>query len=91
MTVVETEVVITNRVGLHARPARLLVQTAAQFQSRIQVQSGEKSANARSIVGVLKLGAAAGDILHIHAEGEDAQEAVRTLADLIQRKFDEEE
>ena len=91
MTVVETKVVISNRVGLHARPARLLVQTAAQFQSRIQVLSGEKSANARSIVGVLKLGAACGDILHIHAEGEDAQEAVKTLTDLIERKFDEEE
>ncbi|MBV9230974.1 MAG: HPr family phosphocarrier protein [Chloroflexi bacterium] len=91
MTVVETKVVISNRVGLHARPARLLVQTAAQFQSRIQVLSGEKSANARSIVGVLKLGAALGDTLHIHAEGEDAEEAVKTLADLIERKFDEEE
>lgn len=91
MTIAETNVVITNRVGLHARPARLLVQNAAQFQSRIQVQSGEKSANARSIVAVLKLGAAFGDILHIRAEGEDAEEAVKTLTNLIQRKFDEEE
>ncbi len=91
MNVVETQVVITNRVGLHARPARLLVQSAAQFQARIQIQVGEKSANARSIVGVLKLGATLGDTLHIRAEGEDAQEAVRALADLIQRKFDEEE
>jgi len=91
VNVVETQVVITNRVGLHARPARLLVQSAAQFQARIQIQVGEKSANARSIVGVLKLGATLGDTLHIRAEGEDAQEAVRALADLIQRKFDEEE
>ncbi len=91
MAVVETGVVIINRVGLHARPARLLVQTAAQFQSHIHVQSGDKSTNARSIVGVLKLGAAPGNTLHIHAEGEDAEEAVKTLTDLIQRKFDEQE
>lgn len=91
MNVVDTQVVITNRVGLHARPARLLVQSAAQFQARIQIQVGEKSANAKSIVGVLKLGATLGDTLHIHAEGEDAPEAVRALTELIQRKFDEEE
>jgi phosphotransferase system HPr (HPr) family protein len=91
MPVVETKVVIINRVGLHARPARLLVQTAAQFQSQIQVQTGDKSANARSILGILKLGARAGDILHIHAQGEDADEAVKTLTELVQRKFDEEE
>jgi phosphotransferase system HPr (HPr) family protein len=91
MTVVETSVVITNKVGLHARPARLLVQTAAQFQSKVQVQHGDKTANARSIVGVLKLGAALGDTLVLRAEGEDAEKAVNTLAELVQRKFDEEE
>ncbi len=91
MTVAETRVVILNKVGLHARPARLLVQTAAQFQSYIQVHAGDKSANARSIIGILKLGAASGDTLHIHAEGEDAEEAVKRLTELVQRKFDEEE
>ena len=60
MSIIETNVTITNRVGLHARPARLLVQTAAQFQSQIQVRRGEKTANAKSIVGVLKLGAVMG-------------------------------
>lgn len=88
---VETSVLITNRVGLHARPARLLVQTAAQFQSQIRVQCGEKTANAKSIVGVLKLGAVMGNTLVLRAEGEDAEEAISALADLIRRKFDEEE
>lgn len=91
MTVIETSVVIANKVGLHARPARLLVQTAAQFQSKVQVQCGDKTANARSIVGVLKLGAVLGNTLVLRAEGEDAEKAVRTLAELVQRKFDEEE
>lgn len=91
MPVIETSVVITNRVGLHARPARLLVQTAAQFQSRIQLQLGEQLINARSILGVLKLGAVQGDTVLIRADGEDAEDAVKTLTDLVNRKFEEEE
>jgi phosphocarrier protein HPr len=87
--VVETSVVIINKVGLHARPARLLVQTAAQFRSQIQLQHGEKTANAKSIVGVLKLGAVLGDTITLRAEGEDAEEALKTLIDLVNRKFDE--
>jgi len=91
VSIVETSLVITNKVGLHARPARLLVQTAAQFQARISVQCGEKTANAKSILGVLKLGVARGDTLVLHAEGEDAEQAVETLTSLARRKFDEEE
>ena len=91
MTMVETSVVISNKVGLHARPARLLVQTAAQFQSKVQVQHGNKTANAKSIVGVLKLGAVLGDTLILSAEGEDAEKAVSALTELVYRKFDEEE
>jgi phosphotransferase system HPr (HPr) family protein len=89
--VAETSIVITNKVGLHARPARLLVQTAAQFRSQIQVSCGEKVANAKSIVGVLKLGASQGETLRLHAEGDDAEQAIQALSDLIERKFDEEE
>ena len=48
--VAETSIVISNKVGLHARPATVLVQTAALFQSQIQVQFGEKTANAKSIL-----------------------------------------
>ena len=91
MSIAETNVTITNRVGLHARPARLLVQTAARFQSQIQLQCGEKSANAKSIVGVLKLGAVMGDTLLLRAEGEDAEKALDALTNLALRKFDEQE
>jgi len=88
--VVETSVIITNRVGLHARPARLLVQTAAQFRSQIQLRHGEKTANAKSILGVLTLGAILGDTIMLHAEGEDAEEALKVLTDLVNQKFYEE-
>jgi phosphotransferase system HPr (HPr) family protein len=91
MPVAETSVVITNKVGLHARPARLLVQTAAQFQSQIRIEHREKAANAKSILGVLKLGAIHGETIVVCAEGEDAEEAVKTLSDLVNRKFDEQE
>jgi phosphotransferase system HPr (HPr) family protein len=89
--VVETSVMITNQVGLHARPARLLVQAAAQFRSRIQLRHGEKNANAKSILGVLTLGAVLGDTITLHAEGEDAEEALKVLADLVNHKFHEED
>ena len=91
MPIAQTQLVITNKVGLHARPARLLVQTAAQFQSQIRIERGEKAANAKSIVGVLKLGAICGQTIVVRAEGEDAEKAVQTLSDLVNRKFDEEE
>ena len=91
MPIAENRLVITNKVGLHARPARLLVQTAAQFQSQIRLQHGEKAANAKSILGVLKLGARIGETVVVRAEGEDAEQAVKTLADLANRNFDEEE
>jgi len=91
VSIVETNVTITNRVGLHARPARLLVQTAAQYQSQIQLRRGDKIANAKSIVGVLKLGAVMGDTLALRAEGEDAEKALDALTNLALRKFDEKE
>ncbi len=90
MTEAKASITITNRIGIHARPARLLVQTAASFQSKIQLQCDNKAANAKSIVGVLKLGAVQGTTLIIHAEGEDAQEAISALIGLVERKFDEE-
>jgi phosphotransferase system HPr (HPr) family protein len=90
MPVVEKTVVITNKVGLHARPATLFVQEAARFQAQIQVQFGEKSANAKSILGVLKLGARQGASLLLRGDGEDAAEALAALVALVERKFGEE-
>jgi phosphocarrier protein HPr len=91
MAIAQTHLIITNKVGLHARPARLLVQTAAQFQSQIRIEQGEKAANAKSIIGVLKLGTVRGQTIVVRAEGEDAEEAVKTLSDLVNRQFDEQE
>jgi phosphocarrier protein HPr len=86
---VEKVLTLTNKVGLHARPASMFVQTAARFQSTITVVSNGRAANAKRMLAVLQLGAELGAELSITAEGEDAAEAVHALADLVQNRFGE--
>jgi phosphotransferase system HPr (HPr) family protein len=85
----EVTLVVRHSAGLHARPAALFVQTAAQFASHIQVAHGERQANAKSILGVLALGVSQGMAIHIRAEGEDASLAVAALASLVESNFGE--
>lgn len=89
MPMIERTAVITNRVGLHARPAALFVQSAARFQSHIQVRYGELRANAKSMVSILALGASQGATLVIQAEGADARAAVQALVALVENNFGE--
>lgn len=89
MPIMETSLIITNKVGLHARPASMLVQTAARFRSKIQAQCGEKTTNAKSLLGILTLGATSGATILVRADGEDAEQAILALTDLVQRNFDE--
>ncbi|WP_322806765.1 HPr family phosphocarrier protein [Thermanaerothrix sp.] len=88
---VEAKVLIKNKVGLHARPASLFVQTANKFKSAITAIHGERKANAKSILSVLTLGADQGAELILQAEGEDAEEAVQALVSLIESNFGEAE
>ncbi len=81
------QVTITHEVGLHARPAALFVKTASRFGSRISVEAGPKTANAKSIVQVLTLGARQNTVLTITAEGDDEADAVRTLVRLVESDF----
>jgi phosphocarrier protein HPr len=84
----EMRVEIKNEVGLHARPAAIFVQTANKFGSEITVRHGETTANAKSILSILTLGAGKGAILTLNADGEDAEQALQALADLISRDFE---
>ena len=77
------EVTVADEVGLHARPAALFVRLAKTFKSTIVVRNGEREANAKSILRVLTLEAQQGDVLRIDADGDDADEAVRRLHDLL--------
>ena len=83
-------ITIVNRAGIHARPAALLVQTTKDFKCNIYFERGKDKINAKSIMGILALGATYGTELTIIAEGEDEEVAVKTLARLFASKFEEE-
>ena len=70
------EVTILNPSGLHARPAAQIVERAKEFEADIELASGKRTANARSIMSVLALGADTGDLLTITADGRDEDEAI---------------
>lgn len=84
------ELIIQNKVGLHARPASIFVQTANKFKSDIIVEKDGNKVNAKSILGVLSLGAEKGAHIIIEAKGEDENEAIEALESLIENKFGEE-
>ena len=87
---IEQTVTIANRAGIHARPAALLVQTTKNFSCNILFEKGNDQINAKSIMGVITLGAAFGTEIKIIADGEDEQEAVKALVHLFESKFEEE-
>ena len=81
---------IENKAGLHARPAALFAQKASAFKSTIMLLKGEKSVNAKSIIGIMGLGVKQGESLLLKIEGPDAKEAATALEDLVTNKFLEE-
>ncbi|HHV39053.1 MAG TPA: HPr family phosphocarrier protein [Tepidimicrobium sp.] len=85
------EVILKNKTGLHARPASLFVREAAKFSSDIKVIKDNKEYNAKSIMGILSMGAGKGDAITIQADGSDAEEAIESLVKLINDKFNEKE
>jgi len=85
----EITLIVNHEVGLHARPASVFVQTAAKFSSEISVIHGERTANAKSILSVLTLGADKGAEITISAEGDDAVEALAALEELVNNNFGE--
>jgi phosphocarrier protein HPr len=80
---VEKVFTIKNETGLHARPASMFVQKAAKFKSVIKLQKEGKEANAKSIISVLSLGASKGSNITISCAGEDENEALEALVDLL--------
>ena len=72
--------------GLEARPVALLVQVASQYESEIYVESGEKKVNAKSIMGMMTLGLAAGEEVVVSADGADEQEAIANIEKYLSSK-----
>ncbi|HVS01305.1 MAG TPA: HPr family phosphocarrier protein [Thermoanaerobaculia bacterium] len=87
---IEREVEIVNRLGLHARAAAKLVHLAGRFQSDIKLVKDGEAADAKSILGILMLAAAQGTVVTIRCDGPDAQQAMAEVTDLISRRFEEE-
>jgi phosphocarrier protein len=81
---------ILNSSGFHARPAGLFVKTASRFCSSIKVVSGKQTANGKSILSLMLLGATPGAEITIEARGEDEAEALNALEELITGRFGEE-
>jgi phosphocarrier protein HPr len=79
----ETSVRLPEAVDLHARPAADFVRTAMGFDATIQVESGEREANAKSLLAVLALGAKGGTALRLRADGDDAPAALDALAGCV--------
>lgn len=86
---IEREVEIINRLGLHARAAAKLVECAARFSARIQVGRDAQLVDAKSIMSVMMLAAGKGTVLRLSADGRDEQEAIEALLSLIADRFGE--
>jgi len=86
---IEARLVLTNEVGLHARPAAMLVKCSARFKCQVTITAGSKKANGKSIMSVLALGAVKGDELLITAEGIDETACIEELGKLVRTGFGE--
>lgn len=85
------EVVIVNKLGLHARAASKLVTEAGCFQAEIRISKDGREVSGKSIMGVMMLAAARGSRIRIAAEGRDARQALDKLEELVRNRFGEEE
>jgi phosphocarrier protein len=87
---IEKEIQIRNKTGLHARPAALIVQKANQYRSEIFLEKGDDRINAKSIMGVMMLAAAEGSTLKVIASGADEKDAVDQICRLLESDIDQE-
>lgn len=84
------ELVVINKLGIHARPAAMFVKVANRFDSDIFVAKDGETVNGKSIMGLMMLAAGPGSKLTLEAKGTDAEQAIVEIEALLKRKFDEE-
>jgi phosphocarrier protein HPr len=89
--VIEREIEIRNRLGLHARAAAKFVQTASRFKSDVKIRTNGEEVDGKSILGLLLLAASQGTAITIAVSGDDEVLAFAAVEDLIARSFDEED
>jgi phosphocarrier protein len=83
------QVIIVNKLGLHARPSAALTQTATKFKAQVWIAKGSRRVNGKSIMGVMMLAAACGATLTIETDGPDEDEALAALIALVSGGFGE--
>ncbi|KAA0895335.1 HPr family phosphocarrier protein [Oryzomonas rubra] len=84
------ECTIVNKLGLHARASALFVKTASRFVSEIRLEKEGIEVNGKSIMGIMMLAASKGTTVRLSANGDDEEEALQTMEDLIANGFGEE-
>jgi phosphocarrier protein len=87
---VSKDLVVSNKLGVHARPAAMFVKVANRFESDIYVEKDGETVNGKSIMGLMMLAAGPGSRLRVRASGTDAAQAVGEIEALLKRKFDED-
>ena len=87
---IEREIKVINALGVHARPASKIVQTANKFASKISITKDRACADAKSILHVMMLGANFDSAITIKASGQDEKEAIDAIASLFEQKFGED-
>lgn len=87
---IERMVTVSNRTGLHTRPAAVLVKTAARFQSDFYIEKDNMVINGKSIIGVMTLAAEQGATLKLRFEGPDEEQAAEAMVRLFEHGFDEQ-
>ena len=83
---IKKEIIIRSPQGLHARPAALFVQTASKYSSEVTIQKGKEKVNGKSIMGILTIGAQKNCKVIVTADGDDAQEVMQELEQLLTRE-----
>ncbi len=89
-TMDSVEVVVSNKLGIHARPAAMFVRVANRFDAEIIVEKDGERINGKSIMGLMMLAAGPGSRIRISASGEDSAKALADLEELFEKKFNEE-
>lgn len=89
-SMIAREVIIINKLGIHARPAAMFVKTASRFACEVLVEKDGEKVNGKSIMGLMMLAAGPSSRITIQANGSDAQQALQELEALVARKFGED-
>ncbi|GBU20698.1 phosphocarrier protein HPr [Fibrobacteres bacterium R8-0-B4] len=87
---IEKDVTVVNKLGIHARPAGSIVRAATAFKSKVELVKDGNAADAKSIMNVMMLAASKGTVISVRADGEDEEQAVQTVIGLFENKFNEE-